>query len=224
MGTKQFEAQKRLKGSQLLQLAQPHVSLDQRAAEYKITYGDDDTEQAPGVNGLNMLQKDEDEESNMPYQMVDDSILNIQLSQIGNIRRGSRLRGAGYDPLSSGARKNFIEPQSMNFKSGLRGLKSPDPTQSSEDHQKPKPIIQVQQASAIDPTEDQEADFNDYQDFGQKTSNIDPTENEHKGDTFGKKSPPKTTADGVTEANANHATFGKKQDGTVDEATENIKP
>jgi len=30
----------------------------------------------------------------MPYQMVDDSILNIELSQIqniGNIRRGSRL-------------------------------------------------------------------------------------------------------------------------------------
>ena len=89
---------------------------------------EDATEQAAGIKGLNMAHREEDDESNMPYQMVDDSILNIQLSQIGNIRRGSRLRGAAYDPLSSGARKNFIEPKSMNFNSGLRALRSPDPT------------------------------------------------------------------------------------------------
>lgn len=150
-----------------------------------------------------MNRNDDDTESNMPYQMVDDSILNIQLSQIGNIRRGSRLRGAGYDPLaSSGLRKNIIEPKSMIFNSGLTGLKgkSHDPTQSSvlQGPQKPSDPYS-KQPSAVDPTEEQEADFNDYNDFGQKTIQDDPdeTKNQDNQGTFGKPGP-KTTAEDAT--------------------------
>lgn len=125
---------KRLKGSELLMLAQPHLTVDQRANEYQVGANND--------SKIVMMDEDDD----LPYQMIDDSILNIELNSIqqsSNIRRGSRL-------LKVGPRKNV---GSQNFNPGLRSQKSPPNYQSQDVKSGPNEV-----------TDEQEGDFNEYND------------------------------------------------------------